>query len=64
MIMNLEKLTPRRREDLIRELEIEHRVAVVEAAKISREIRELQAALAAKERRIREIDDGIEILRG
>ncbi|QJD50236.1 hypothetical protein SEA_IWOKEUPLIKEDIS_33 [Mycobacterium phage Iwokeuplikedis] len=62
--MNLEKLTPRRREELIRELEVEHRVAVVEAAKINREIRELQAALAAKEQRIREIDDGIEILRG
>ncbi|UJD20962.1 hypothetical protein SEA_HARRYHOUDINI_34 [Mycobacterium phage HarryHoudini] len=62
--MNLEKLTPRRRDELIRDLEVEHRVAVVEAAKINRQIRELQAALAAKEQRIREIDDGIEILRG
>ncbi|ASZ72823.1 hypothetical protein SEA_DRAKE55_34 [Mycobacterium phage Drake55] len=62
--MNLEKLTPRRRDDLIRDLEVEHRVAVVEAAKINRQIRELQAALAAKEQRIREIDDGIDILRG
>lgn len=56
-------MTPRERERILRDLEVEHRVAVVEAAKIRREIRRLQEALDAKERRIVEIVDGISILR-
>ncbi|ASR86141.1 hypothetical protein SEA_BOBSWAGET_35 [Mycobacterium phage BobSwaget] len=57
-------MSAREREHIIQELEIEHRVAIVAAAKIKREIRRLMAALEAKERRIREIEDGIEVLRG
>ncbi|QNJ56982.1 hypothetical protein SEA_BENGIVUITTON_33 [Mycobacterium phage BengiVuitton] len=61
--MNLERMSARRREELIHELEVEHRVAVVDAAKLKREIRGLTAALEAKEQRIREIEDGIAVLR-
>ncbi|ASW31379.1 hypothetical protein SEA_LOKK_35 [Mycobacterium phage Lokk] len=56
-------MSAREREHIIQELEIEHRVAIVDAAKIKREIRRLMAALEAKDRRIREIEDGIEVLR-
>ncbi|AZV00828.1 hypothetical protein KIY87_gp67 [Mycobacterium phage Malec] len=58
------RMTPREREHLIRELEIEHRVAVVDVVKIKRQIRQLTEELEAKERRVREIDDGIAVLRG
>ncbi|AOZ61273.1 hypothetical protein SEA_DARTHPHADER_33 [Mycobacterium phage DarthPhader] len=57
-------MSPREREGIIQNLELEHRVAVVDAAKIKREMRRLAATLEAKERRIREIEDGISILRG
>ncbi|QGH78729.1 hypothetical protein SEA_MIKO_35 [Mycobacterium phage Miko] len=57
-------MSARERERIIQELEIEHRVAIVDAAKIKREIRRLMAALEAKDRRIREIEDGISALRG
>ncbi|QDF18430.1 hypothetical protein SEA_RACHALY_35 [Mycobacterium Phage Rachaly] len=57
-------MSAREREHIIQELEIEHRVAIVDAAKIKREIRRLMAALEAKDRRIREIEDGISALRG
>ncbi|WKW87249.1 hypothetical protein SEA_CHARGERPOWER_34 [Mycobacterium phage Chargerpower] len=57
-------MSPRERERLINELEIEHRVAIVDAAKIKRQMRQLAAELEAKDRRIREIEDGIEVLRG
>ncbi|QBJ04834.1 hypothetical protein SEA_ELEPHANTOON_33 [Mycobacterium phage Elephantoon] len=56
-------MSSREREQILRDLEVEHRVVVVEAAKIKRSIRELQVQLAAKERRVSEIEDGIAILR-
>lgn len=56
-------MSAKERERILRDLEVEHRVVVVEAAKIKRSIRELQGQLQAKERRLREIDDGISILR-
>ncbi|BBC43852.1 hypothetical protein [Mycobacterium phage GS4E] len=61
--MKLDALSPRRRQELIHDLEVEHRVAVVDAAKLKRDIRECQAALEAKLQRISEIEDGISILR-
>ncbi|QFG11834.1 hypothetical protein SEA_SEMPERFI_34 [Mycobacterium phage SemperFi] len=57
-------MSARERERIINELEVEHRVAVVDAAKIKRQMRELTAELEAKEKRLREIDDGIAVLRG
>ncbi|AFV51158.1 hypothetical protein First_0032 [Mycobacterium phage First] len=57
-------MTEREREALVHELEVEHRVAVVDAARIKRELRELQTALAAKEQRAAEIESGIAALRG
>ncbi|AIW02928.1 hypothetical protein PBI_LARENN_33 [Mycobacterium phage Larenn] len=57
------RMTSREREHLIRELEIEHRVAVADAARIRRQMRELSVELEARERRVREIEDGIEVLR-
>ncbi|QGH78034.1 hypothetical protein SEA_LONEWOLF_33 [Mycobacterium phage LoneWolf] len=56
-------LSTRERERILRDLEIEHRSAVVDAAKIRRSIRDLQGQLQAKEQRVREIEDGIAILR-
>lgn len=56
-------LTYRERNHLISELEIEHRVEIVAAAKIQRQIRELSKALEARHERIREIEDGINLLR-
>ncbi|AHJ86485.1 hypothetical protein ST20ES_32 [Mycobacterium phage 20ES] len=57
-------MTSREREALIHDLEIEHRAAIVDAARIRREMRELQTALAAKEQRVQEIESGIAALRG
>ncbi|QTF81456.1 hypothetical protein SEA_TARSUSIV_32 [Mycobacterium phage TarsusIV] len=57
-------MTAREREQIIHELEVEHRVAVVDAAKIKRQMRQLTAELEAKEKRLREIEDGIDVLRG
>ncbi|AVP41880.1 hypothetical protein SEA_JSQUARED_33 [Mycobacterium phage Jsquared] len=57
-------MSPRERELLIHDLEIEHRTAIVDAAKIKRQMRELAAELEAKETRIREVEDGIAVLRG
>ncbi|AHG24253.1 hypothetical protein KIY80_gp32 [Mycobacterium phage Benvolio] len=59
----IDQMTPREREHIIHDLEVEHRVAVVEAAKIKREMRQLAAALESKERRIQEIETGIALLR-
>ncbi|QBP31056.1 hypothetical protein SEA_REFUGE_36 [Mycobacterium phage Refuge] len=60
----INSLSPRERQEILQNLELEHRVAVVEAAKLKREMRRIVAALEVKERRIREIEDGISILRG
>lgn len=70
----LHALSYQEREALASELEVQHRVAVVDAAKVEREIktlteqfnakiRELQADLGAKRQRVVEIDRGIGVLR-
>ncbi|QFG11546.1 hypothetical protein PBI_BOGOSYJAY_33 [Mycobacterium phage BogosyJay] len=57
------QMTDREKQALIRELEIEHRVAIVEAAKVKRERNRLNAELESREERIREIETGIALLR-
>ncbi|AER48221.1 hypothetical protein BLUE7_36 [Mycobacterium phage Blue7] len=59
----IDRMSPREREHLIRELEIEHRQAVAGAARIKREIRSLTDLLQQAERRVRELEDGISVLR-
>ncbi|QGJ88786.1 hypothetical protein SEA_YECEY3_34 [Mycobacterium phage Yecey3] len=61
--MKIATLSRRERDEIARNLEIEHRVAIVDAAKIKRERNRLTSELEAKERRIREIEDGLSILR-
>ncbi|ASR86487.1 hypothetical protein SEA_CHANGELING_35 [Mycobacterium phage Changeling] len=56
-------MTPREREALIHDLEVEHRVEIVAAAKAKRTMREAAAELASHERRITEIETGIALLR-
>ncbi|QGJ90243.1 hypothetical protein PBI_SHEAKEIRA_33 [Mycobacterium phage SheaKeira] len=63
IVKTISQMTHRERESLLRDLEVEHRVAIVEAAKIKRERNRLNAELAAKEQRIQQIEDGIGILR-
>ncbi|AOT24775.1 hypothetical protein SEA_KOKO_36 [Mycobacterium phage Koko] len=60
----IDRMSPREREHLIRELEIEHRQAVGEAARVKREIRSLTAQLEQADRRVRELESGIAALRG
>lgn len=57
-------MTARERDALVRELEVEHRTAVADAARMKRDMRQMAADLEAKEKHIREVADGISILRG
>ncbi|QXO13309.1 hypothetical protein SEA_TROOPER_32 [Mycobacterium phage Trooper] len=63
-VKRIARMTSREREHLLRELEIEHRVVICDATKIKRQMRDLAQQLEAKERRVREIEDGIDVLRG
>lgn len=59
----IDRMSARERQHLTEELEIEHRVQVVEAAKLSRQMKQLAAQLEAKQDRIQEIETGIALLR-
>ncbi|ADB93729.1 hypothetical protein REDROCK_36 [Mycobacterium phage RedRock] len=59
----IDSMSSREREAIIHDLEIEHRAAIVAAAKTKREIRSLVASLESQENRIREIETGIALLR-
>ncbi|UJD20872.1 hypothetical protein SEA_ZIMMER_34 [Mycobacterium phage Zimmer] len=59
----IDSMTQRERQGIIQTLELEHRVAITEAARIKRTMRQLAAELESKERRIGEIETGIALLR-